>query len=162
MTTFIIGFTGTRTGMNDDQKRIVRTIVEAYVAKFGGRDAEVVAALHGNCIGADEQFDDICSDAGIRRMLRPCTWTGTQAGCEHRGAYAIADPVRPLQRNRDIVADASIMIAAPPNLEELKQGSGTWATVRYTRRASKPLFLVYIDGNLFRERMTIAESIPLL
>jgi hypothetical protein len=104
--------------------------------------------LHGDCVGADADFDTICQEMGLRTVCRPCTY-------ENMRAYttdAISEPVAPMQRNRDIVADAKIMIAVPPNFTEIKKGSGTWATVHFTRRAQKPLYVVFPDGSMWRER----------
>jgi hypothetical protein len=46
-----------------------------------------------------------------------------------------------LTRNRDIVDTASMLIAAPEgNAERLR--SGTWATVRYARKAKKKVIIL--------------------
>lgn len=46
-----------------------------------------------------------------------------------------------LQRDRELVSVVDIMIAAPlTDQEQLR--SGTWATVRYTRKAGKPVIML--------------------
>jgi len=50
-----------------------------------------------------------------------------------------------MARNRAIVADADVLIGAPPTDFEVKR-SGTWATLRYMRKAGKPSFVVKSDG----------------
>ena len=53
-----------------------------------------------------------------------------------------------------IVADADVMLACPPNYEEIKRGSGTWATIKFARKSGKPLAIVYPDGGFMVENWT--------
>lgn len=53
----------------------------------------------------------------------------------------------PLIRNKDIVNESDILIAAPNSFKELL-GSGTWATVRYARKNNKKIYIIYLDGNV--------------
>lgn len=140
----IIGFTGSRTGMTPITSRMVAEIVRMI------KDHAPCTGLHGDCIGADADFDQICKDAGMVTKIRPCTFESMRANCD---AEEIAEPMAPMQRNRDIVGDADVMIACPPNFEEIKRGSGTWATIKFTRRAEKPLYIVYPDGSIAQERV---------
>jgi hypothetical protein len=144
---FVLGFTGTRQGMTAAQKRVVAEVVHALVLEH--RRTPLLSALHGDCVGADADFDAICRAAGLWIDCRPSTWGSTRA---NTNANAIAVPMRPMARNRLIVADATQMIACPPNFEEIKSGSGTWATTRFTRQAEKPLLIVFPDGTTKSER----------
>lgn len=47
----------------------------------------------------------------------------------------------PLQRNHVIVENSDILIAAPQEDGEILR-SGTWATVRYARKAGKPIIML--------------------
>ena len=100
--------------------------------------------MHGDCVGADEQFDKLCKKLGIRTVCRPCTFTNMRAFCTE----AIAEPTNPMARNRAIVADCHYLLACPPTAQEIKRGSGTWATIRYGRKANKSTKIIYPDGSL--------------
>lgn len=138
----IIGFTGTRNGMTLSQRNAVCDIL----SELGG----VFVGLHGSCVGADEHFDELCRQFGCKTTARPCTAPPDLIA--KTGARAIAEPTRPMKRNRAIVADADVMIACPPNRSPIKSGSGTWATVGLARRARRPLFIVYPEGDIEEER----------
>lgn len=143
-----IGFTGTRNGMTDQQKETVRQLLNDALIMLGP-----FTGLHGDCVGADADFDALCTEYGIQTACRPCTIDSMRA---HTGAIQIAPPKPPMQRNRDIVADADVMIACPPNYERIKTGSGTWATIGFSQRAGKQLHVVFPDGNL-RDAMQKAK-----
>lgn len=146
----IIGFTGTRNGMTDEQYKAVVKIVTDLVCLSD----EPVVCLHGDCIGADADFNKIVldvSDPYLQTQTRPCTYENMRAFCE---AKQIEEPKPPMQRNRDIVADSDVMIACPPNYVKIKKGSGTWATVGFTKKAKKPLYIVLPNGKIQKENVT--------
>ena len=130
----IIGFTGTRNGMTGKQKAVVLHLLKLQPERPVG--------LHGDCVGADADFDLLCKCLGMKTQCLPCTFENMRAYC----TTAIAEPKPPMQRNRDIVARADKMIACPPNKERIKKGSGTWATIGFTEKAHKPLAIIYPDG----------------
>lgn len=100
---------------------------------------------HGDCVGADAEFHDICMEVwpeeGFSLVLHP-------PENEYKRAFKTApvQTVRPpkpfLDRNRDIVDEADGMLAAPREMAE-KLRSGTWATVRYSRKTSTPLIMLW-------------------
>jgi len=55
-------------------------------------------------------------------------------------------PKEPLARNRDIVNMSDILIAAPGEKAEVLR-SGTWATIRYARKMSRKLLVIYPKGS---------------
>lgn len=55
---------------------------------------------------------------------------------------------KPLDRNRDIVEAAEVLIACPDGPE--RQRSGTWATIRHALRVGKPVVIVWPDGRVER------------
>lgn len=137
-----IGFTGTRNGMTEMQERSVRFLigeVSARVQKAG----QVVHGLHGDCLGADAGFALLCKELEVPHFCRPCTFSSMRAMLSE----PIAVAVRPMERNRAIVSDATVMIACPPNLEPIKSGSGTWATIGFTQKAGKPLAICWPTGD---------------
>lgn len=147
----IIGFTGTSSGMTEEQLVAVEDLVSKLIEPF---DLSWVSAVHGDCVGADEDFDKIVEPKGIRRLIYPCTYEGMRAFC--KDAHFVAEPKRPMQRNRDIVARAHVMIATPPNYVKIKRGSGTWATIGFTRRAKKPLYIVFPNGKIQEENVEVS------
>ena len=152
MTTLNIGFTGTRQGMSNPQFDEVLRIVEMLkktAPRTGLYQIADISAFHGDAVGADSQFDSICTSFGIVRFIYPSNIEGQRAHCEDRGARIAAPPAPPLERNVVIVQHSHIMIAAPHIGDEHFAGdvrSGTWSTIRKARRASRPLFLVNPNG----------------
>jgi hypothetical protein len=135
-----IGFTGTRHGMTDAQRRGVD---QAFCDAIGGDVHLRVVAHHGDCTGADAQFHIIAEQYGAMTV-------GHIPNEDKWRAFAQSDstlePLPYLQRNEAIVEESTHMIAAPAEMTEQQRG-GTWATIRMARRAKKPLIIVYPDGS---------------
>lgn len=139
--TMVLGFTGTRKGLSKPQ----RTALKAYISEFIDPQNIILVGLHGDCVGADAEFDDVCMELLIATRCRPCTISSMRA---HTGATQVATPKSPMARNREIVADADFMIACPPNFEPIKRGSGTWATISMAkRRDDLHLRIIFPDGS---------------
>jgi hypothetical protein len=78
---------------------------------------------HGAAVGADTEAANMARLYGFAPTAHP------------------AENGRELARNREIVAESDILIAAPRNdHEELR--SGTWATVRYARQKGIPVVML--------------------
>lgn len=130
-----LGFTGTQSGMTKEQKKSVRFLINQIAPLW---------AHHGDCIGADEEFDKLCVEFNVKREAHPCTIKSKRANCK---CDIIHKPKEPLVRNTDIVIASSIMIATPREFEEIIR-SGTWATVRRTKRYGKKLHIITPDGGI--------------
>lgn len=134
----VLGFTGTQVGMTDAQKLEVTRIISILNPDM---------AIHGDCIGADAEFDTIVKGVGAFVVIRPSNILDKRAHCSAFKTYPAEDP---LVRNHKIVDDSNIMIACPKTMtEELR--SGTWATIRYTKKliadeGKKQLYIVWPDG----------------
>lgn len=139
--TIIIGFTGTRKGMTDSQRDAVKRLIQRFIERYV---SHTCLGLHGDCIGADVDFHDICRGFGLGVIKRPSTWSATVAGTD---AQQVDEPKRPFTRNRDIVHEATCLIGCPPNFEQFR-GSGTWYTIGYARQCDKPIFVVLPDGSI--------------
>lgn len=137
----IVGFTGTRNGMTIQQKGQVTIELQLLLVEKG-----IGNVVHGDCIGADEDFDRICWGLNIPRHIRPCTYEDMRAHCEKNGAKVIAEPINPMARNRAIIADCDVLIACPPNSTPIKRGSGTWATIRYGQKAEGVKVLIVLPN----------------
>lgn len=127
-----VGFTGTQRGMTAEQLRTVEKLLEALKPK---------EMHHGDCIGADSQFHSVQVKA--LRVIHPPDVPKKRAFCS--GELRAEKPY--LERNRDIVNETDCMIATPSGRTEMVR-SGTWATIRYARKVSKPLTIVYPDGQM--------------
>lgn len=133
----IVGFTGTHKGMNWRQRGQVRKLL---------RELKPVSAVHGGCVGADDDFDRLCHELDIPCRVRPSNIKGMTV--KPRGKFSVVMPAKPpLDRNKDIVFDATTMIATPYEEEEI-QRSGTWTTVRDTRKAMKPITIFFPSGRI--------------
>ena len=133
----IVGFTGTRTGMTEEQKNTVSNLLGLI---------EPNEVHHGDCIGADAQFHELAMSMGIRVVIHPASGVGEQrAYCS--GSYFTHDARPPLERNKDIVDACTDMIATPVAHKEVLR-SGTWATIRYARKQGVSLNIVLPDSSL--------------
>jgi hypothetical protein len=138
-----IGFTGTQEGMTKSQRqRMVRFLELTLI------DHTIEFGLHGDCEGADFQFDRDCFRQSIPVTVYPPENPNKRAFCENY--HSIKEPKPYLDRNHDIVNDSNIMIACPKEFDEQLR-SGTWATIRYARKQNKPLIIFYPDGSVSKE-----------
>jgi hypothetical protein len=130
-----IGFTGTRHGMSFGQKdRLKRILLVEQVTEFH----------HGDCVGADDQADDVALELGIRVIVHPPLNDVFRAHVE-RKSYRKSPLIVLMEkdyilRNHDIVDSTDGLIVAPSSNEETIR-SGTWATYRYAK-GKKPLILL--------------------
>lgn len=126
-----IGFTGTRHGMAKPQLNKVRFIMEAITA------AEPPTLFHGDCVGADEQAAIIAAELGWLTDASPGPDPARRA-CHP--STVVRDPRPFLERNRFIVDNADLLIAAPAGREDRR--SGTWHTVSYARSRDIPVIVI--------------------
>lgn len=140
----VVGFTGARAGMTTAQVGAVEGLLGRLAE---GHAARGLCGLHGDCVGADADFDAICKRRAIAVKIRPADVPAMRAGCD---SEAIAGPRPPLVRNREIVADSELLIACPRTRGEVLR-SGVWATIRAMRRRGGPIYLVAPDGTIVRE-----------
>lgn len=128
------GFTGTRHGQTEAQKRTLGPCFRA--------DDEW---HHGDCVGSDEEAHIMARAAGADVVIHPPTADAMRAFC--MGAKSIR-PRRPyLQRNGDIVDETDHTVATPAEMEEQKRG-GTWSTIRYAQSRGKPCSVILPDGTV--------------
>jgi hypothetical protein len=125
----IVGFTGTQIGMSTYQKAAVRQLLINLKPEY---------AVHGDCVGADAQFHGICKSLGIKIVIYPPLDPKKRAFCE---AFMIHPEDAYLERNKKIVNASDIMIATPKSEDE-ELRSGTWSTVRYTRKTGKKIYII--------------------
>jgi hypothetical protein len=131
----IVGFTGTRNGMSKSQKKVFKETVIFLMRK------ELVTEFHhGDCMGSDDTADTIIKDhfPTIKVVVHPPKESKFRAFCL---GSLIKPPKEYLDRNKDIVNESDILIAAPKEQEEVMR-SGTWSTIRYAKKQSKPVIIL--------------------
>lgn len=140
-----VGFTGTQRGMTRTQRFHVEEMILQML---------VGSAHHGDCVGADAQFHDIVRRAGWFVVGHPPIDPKKRAYCAFD---EVRDPLDYLVRNEAIVDASDIVIATPAQDAEQVRGSGTWWTVRCTRRHQRArmrvdrtllLHIVFPDGSI--------------
>lgn len=143
-----VGFSGTRVGMNDVQKRLVGGTYDILGIK---------KVHHGDCVGADEDMHNITRKKEGYIILHPPTNPRFRAYCDY-------DEIRPelpyLERNDQIVYESKTLIATPRELIEQRR-SGTWYTIRQARKRINivkgyGLIIVYPNGDVFLSDALIA------
>jgi hypothetical protein len=96
---------------------------------------------HGKCRGADAEAHAISRsiDPEIKIVTHPpenTTYVAEECvGDEER------DPLPYLERNKAIVDECEVLVAAPEQNHEIVR-SGTWSTVRYARKQGKPVVII--------------------
>lgn len=134
-----IGFTGTQKGMTDEQYDTVDRMVKAIVR---ATSLDVVAH-HGDCVGADADFHDICEEHRVVVETHPANMDTKRA---FKRAKVVHPTMPPLVRNRVIVDSCSLLIVTPRSTKEQVR-SGTWATVRYARQCGRVMWIAMPDGS---------------
>lgn len=131
----IVGFTGTRMGMTEEQKAAFTRVIPPFTKEFH----------HGMCEGSDTEAHNI-----IRTTLTGTKIVGHPSRDKTHEVDSICcellPPMGHLARNRAIVDSVDYMYATPPSMEELPRG-GTWYTIRYAVKRQKPCFIIFPDGS---------------
>ena len=144
-----VGFTGTKNGMDADQKAELVVLFTRLVGEYDEIDFH-----HGDCVGADAQAARLV-DLVRRNLIREF---GPNPSCrvkivchpgyppnhpevdKYRAFTTCNDEIREpkpfIARDHDIVDETDEMIATPVSEVE-ERASGTWTTVRYARKREK-------------------------
>jgi hypothetical protein len=134
----VIGFSGSRDGMTADQANTVGRLLDGF------RPEEV---HHGDCVGADTQFHLLTVwQTDSRIVIHPPSNPRFRAWCESPdGTEPWAE--KPYHdRNRDIVDECDLLIAAPKSIKDTR--GGTWYTFRYANERNRWVILVHPDGKV--------------
>ena len=137
-----LGFTGTQIGMT--------TMQLLKVAQFITRN-KITDSHSGDCIGADKEFYELVTLANENKDFpRICRFGHIPSNNSKRAfcKYDVEREPKPyLERNHNIVNESDYMIATPKEKEEQLR-SGTWATIRYSKKVDKKGMIVYPDGTI--------------
>lgn len=142
----IVGFTGTSGGLTPIQA----STLQEFLAE--GTAMEYMRTFHeGDCVGADHSAAYIINNfrKDVQLVVHPPTNPRKRAFFLPEGCQVM--PEAPyLERNHNIVAGCSVLVACPAELSEIVR-SGTWATVRYARSNGATIYFVFPDGSLVKE-----------
>ena len=145
----ILGFTGTRRGLTQPQRAALPSILATLPERV----------LYGGAVGADEEFHAFIMDV----ILDPhSTYPAGRVEIEVYPAIGrrwndphdwvvVHKALPPLERNRIIAERCDHLLACPAEPTEQQRG-GTWSTVRYARKAGKPVTVINPDGSVVEKR----------
>ena len=133
----IIGFTGTRNGLTDLQRKSLGRLFREYYR-------ENIQFHHGDCVGADYEAGVAALATNYYVVIHPPILNKHRAFSKKNEERT---PASYMDRNLDIVRECHILIACPKeNNEQLR--SGTWSTIRKGIRLGKRVLIVFPDGDV--------------
>jgi predicted Rossmann fold nucleotide-binding protein DprA/Smf involved in DNA uptake len=141
----ILGFTGTRDIVTGAQLRWLYGFLDDDLNE---RSIQVVH--HGACTGADAEMHAACLERNIPLVVHPpikTNFLATQCVAPTPGV-TVLKPEPYLNRDRAIVGASDALVALPSKSEG--EGGGTWYTINFAARMSKPAVIVHPDGNVER------------
>jgi hypothetical protein len=133
-----IGFTGNREGLSDDQKTKIKEILDKCETD--------ITVLHGDCVGADTDFHNLCINYKQRNPDKNLTIHIYPPNNKTMRAFNVGDLIMNeepyLVRNDNILKNSHYLIACPidKNIEILR--SGTWSTIRKARKQNKIIYIL--------------------
>ena len=138
-----VGITGTQVGLQPVQELQLTQFVQMYPEYFINGELH-----HGDCRGADVEVVSY-----LRKKFDSLKIVAHPPVISSKRAFFESDETRRpapyLDRNHNIVDASDMMLAFPKtNDEELR--SGTWATIRYTKKKEKYLVIFYPCGHVQR------------
>lgn len=131
--------------MSDRQVQMLRNVLSELIRGAGHRP---IHFHHGCCHGADMQAHFYASSIGLYVVGHPSSDQQQRAIRRAGGCDQLRSIQPPLARNRVMVAECSIVIAAPAQGVEVLR-SGTWATVRYAREAKRLRYMLLPDQRTY-------------
>ena len=134
-----IGITGTRSGMNDTQKKNVTEFLRDSLKQHS-----LSTLHHGDCIGVDVEIANIAKSMGYYIINHPPTNSDLRAFHE---SNAYKKPLTYFARNRNIVDETDLLLVVP--FQNFPQNSGgTWYTYDYAIKNKKNYMIFYPDGRI--------------
>ena len=135
-----VGVTGTRSGITPLQKAALESLLHELAPS---------ELHHSDCTGADYACANLANSCSIRTVAHPGESRGIYRA--YHKSTVILLPQNNLERNRLIVRSCDLMIALLAGEGEILR-SGTWMTIRYSRKLLRPLIIIYPRGIISRER----------
>jgi hypothetical protein len=123
--------------MTDAQRAALRRVLA---------DRGTTILHHGDCVGADAEAHDLAVSIGCEVVIHPPILASKRAW---KHAEPTLKPKAYLSRNKDIVQDTEMLVAAPA--EETEQiRSGTWSTVRFARKLDRTVWVILPNGDVYK------------
>ena len=138
----IIGFTGTRQGMTDDQ-------LDTLYAWFMFCKDQIDEAHFGLCRGSDAQFYHLllAVKPSVVIVGHPCNLVDQQVNLPCDYMRPTKDP---LVRNHDMVDEVESMLATPATMRNVLR-SGTYSCLRYAANKNRDLNIILPNGRMSSE-----------
>ena len=149
-----IGFTGSREMPDEAQIKSIAMILKASKETY-----ENIYFHHGDCVGSDTVAHMIAKKLEYKIILHPPTNRGNRSFLEEE-CYEVRDKYPYLERNHYIVQESDILIAVPSQDKEVVR-SGTWATIRYSKKLEVPRLLIFPEGKLSNQATPFLNAIGL-
>ena len=138
----IVGFTGTRHGLEIGQKHALHLWLENNAPRLE-------FFHHGAQVGADSEAVELIT-TWLRDRPVIVAHPGPSACPRAIRNSTELRPEKPyLARNLDIARECQLLLACPMGPEEVR--SGTWATVRYARTLRRQIVIFWPDGDITSE-----------
>lgn len=137
----IVAFTGTRAGLQPEQHNTLDRYFESL--------PDDTVLLHGGCVGADADAHESWLLLEREMEIFPQSKQPILVAPNLIGARRHKPCHDPLERNREMVQRATHLVACPAGPEIMR--SGTWSTVRYARRLSLPITIIWPNGSVTQE-----------
>jgi len=134
----ILGITGSRT-----EPKLAQLITLDNWFKSAYRQYDYVEVHHGDCIGADDFAHRMASRYGFQTCVHPPT--NKAFVMNHKGSFGNYPDKPYLERNREIVACSTMVIALPNTFKEQQRG-GTWHCARFAQASMKDVLIIWPDG----------------
>lgn len=140
--TYTIGFSGSIEGMTEQQ---MSSVIELFsnIVRVSRQLGVRIEVHHGDAVGCDAQMHELARAMDVPIVIHPPVDDRLRAFCT--GAETVLPEKPYLVRDGDI-AQSDILIACPRQMEEVVR-SGTWATIRYSRKNGKRRIIVFPDGS---------------
>ena len=133
MSSVKIGVTGTRSGMNSEQK----AKINEYIAEMSVSSLEI---HHGDCVGVDIEFAEMFRNiSGAVIVCHPPVKNELRAW--HKSDI-ILEPKSHFARNRDIVDACDVLFVVPYQTSHQSTG-GTWYTHDYAVKKGVPVIVIW-------------------
>lgn len=141
----IIGFTGTRVGLTNQQ---LAWLVETF--EQGKEDGTIREVHHGACIGADAAVHAQALELELPIHSWPpvnMKYVAVECLTPHR-LVTVHPKMQYLDRDRQIVGATAGLIALPKQNEQPAPmfWGGTWYTVDFAERMDRPVIICYPNG----------------
>ena len=149
-----IGFAGTLEGLEKPQIDTVLRLLKKLKLSYNSIEIHL-----GNCKGADKEIAEIIISNNISKTLfiysiddheieaydleEEFKLSENKINVEYKNEKTL------FERNRQFSDFCDLLIAAPKEGMEIRD-SETWSTIRYCKKFSKKMFIVYADGHAIK------------